>query len=194
MQKWYDDGYFTANLLMKRTTIDKDWTSVGELLQRAGNPRLFLTPLPTAPPPGLPRRDPLLDGPAPDGTFGSPFQPVPARALRVSAMDQFVHNGSLVPDSPSSSFSTGRFSNGSPDPAAFPGRLGGHHFSDSPATGPRLANLVGTAVESQRRATFDEGIDPTLVSRPSYTNYSQGRSSSIDGLGFHGKFMSDKRR
>ena len=107
MQKWYDDGYFTNDLLMKRTTIDHDWITVGELLQRAGNSRLFLTPLPTAPPPGLPRRDPLLDGPAPDGTFGSPFQPVPARALRVSAVDTFMHNGGLVPDSPSSSFSAG---------------------------------------------------------------------------------------
>ena len=124
MQKWYDDGYFTPNLLMKRTTIDAEWTSVGELLQRAGNPRIFLTPLIAAPPPpGFPRRDPLLDGPAPDGTFGSPFQPVPARALRVSAVDAFMHNGSLVPDSPSSSFSAGRFSNGSPDPTTFGGTI-----------------------------------------------------------------------
>lgn len=186
MQKWYDDGYFTPNLLMKRTHTDADWISVAELVARAGNPRIFLTPL-TNIPPGLPRRDPLLDGPAPDGTFGSPFQPVPARALRTSAMDSYLHNGNLVPDSPSSTFSGGRFSNGSPDPAAFGNRLVGHHFNDSPA-GHRLTSLVGPPVEQQRRSTFDEPPDPTLVSRPSFASYASGRTGSIDGLGFHGGF------
>lgn len=169
---------------MKRTHLDADWVSVGELLQRAGTSRIFLTPIPNAAPPGLPRRDPLLDGPAPDGTFGSPFQPAPAR-LRTSAMDSFLHNGNLVPDSPSSSFSGGRFSNASPDPAAFGGRLGSHHFGDSPV-GPRLASLVGTVVEPQRRATFEE--DPNHGGRGPFANYVPGRSGSIDGLGFHGEW------
>lgn len=185
MQKWYGDGYFQPNLLMKRIHLDQDWISVAELLQRAGNPRIFLTPLANVPP-GLPRRDPLLDGPAPDGTFGSPFQPVPAR-LRTTAMDSYLHNGSLAPDSPSSSFSAGRFSNGSPDPSAFGNRLGGHHHMDSPA-GPRLTAVVGTPVEPQRRATFEESVDNNNTSsRVPFANYTPGRTGSIDGLGFHRK-------
>lgn len=185
MQKWHEDGYFTPNLLMKRTHMDTEWMSVRDLAARAGNPRIFLTPL-TNVPPGLPRRDPLLDGPAPDGTFGSPFQPVPARALRT--MDPYLHNSNLIPDSPSSTFSRGRFSNSSPDPATFANRLESHHFNDSPA-GPRLASLVGSSVEPQRRSTFDEHIDPTLVSRPSFGTYVPGRTASMDGLGFHGELQ-----
>lgn len=185
MQKWYGDGYFTPNLLMKRTHLDTDWISVGEMIARVGHTRIFLTPIPNAPPPGLPRRDPLLDGPASDGAFTSPFQPVPARALRTSAIDSYLHNGNLVPDSPSSTFSGGRFSNSSPDPAVFSGRLGGHHFNDAPV-GPRLPSLVGTPTEPSRRATFDESVDPALVSRPSFGNYSSGRTASVDGLGYNG--------
>lgn len=184
MQKWYGDGYFTPNLLMKRTHLDTDWISVGEMIARVGHTRIFLTPIPNAPPPGLPRRDPLLDGPASDGAFASPFQPVPARALRTSAIDSYLHNGSLVPDSPSSTFSGGRFSNSSPDPTVFSGRLGGHHFNDAPV-GPRLASLVSTSNEQPRRSTFDEPVDPTLVSRPSFGNYASGRTGSVDGLGYN---------
>ncbi|GJE87887.1 GYF domain-containing protein [Phanerochaete sordida] len=181
MQKWYDEGYFQPSLMMKRTKLDQDWTSVAELLQRAGNPRMFLTPLPNVPPPGLLRRDPLLGGPAPDGTFGSPFQPAPAR---LRTMDSHLHNGSLVPDSPSSSFSAGRFSNASPDPAAFGGRLGGHHFAESPV-GPRLATLVGNPMEPQRRPTFEEGVDGNPSARVPFAGFTPGRTGSVDGLGFH---------
>lgn len=185
MQKWYDDGYFQPNLLMKCIHLDQDWISVAKLLQRAANPRIFLTPLVNVPP-GLPRRDPLLDGPAPDGTFGSPFQPVPAR-LRTTAMDSYLHNGSLAPDSPPSSFSAGRFSNGSPDPSALGNRLGGHHHTDSPV-GLRLAALVGTPMEPQRRATFEESVDSNnMSSRAQFANYTPGRTGSIDGPGFHRK-------
>lgn len=35
MQKWYDEGYFTASLLMRRINIDKNWVPVGDLLQLA---------------------------------------------------------------------------------------------------------------------------------------------------------------
>ena len=188
MQKWYEDGYFTPNLLMKRANVDTEWTSVGELLQRAGNPRPFLTPLAPAlqapPPPTLPRRDPLLEGPIQDGSFGSPFQPVPTRSLRTSALDSYLHNGSLVPDSPSSSFSVGRFSNESPDPNAFGSRLG-HMYNGSPV-GSRLGfgGIQNNGMEPQRRATFDT-LDP-LLSRQGYQGFVQ-HSGSIDGLGYSGK-------
>lgn len=185
MQKWYDDGYFTATLLMKRNQIDTDWIPVSELAQRAGNSRPFLTPINPVHN-GLPRRDPLLDGPlsaAPDGSFGAPFQPAPSRAFR-GGMDPFMHNGGIVPDSPSSTFSGGRFSNGSPDPAVFGGRLGTHQFTDSPV-GPRLANIVGTGIDLQRRNTYDESNDPTIMARQPYANFTASRSGSID-VGFNG--------
>ncbi|KAI0090042.1 hypothetical protein BDY19DRAFT_942078 [Irpex rosettiformis] len=189
MQKWYEDGYFTPNLLMKRANIDTEWTSVGELLQRAGNPRPFLTPLapalPPPPPSALPRRDPLLDGPVQDGSFGSPFQPVPTRSLRTSALDSYLHNGSLVPDSPSSSFSVGRFSNDSPDPNAFGSRLG-NVYNGSPV-GSRLgfAGVQNNGIDPQRRSTFDT-IDP-ILSRQGYPGFVQ-RSGSTDGLGYTDTF------
>ncbi|KAI0700406.1 hypothetical protein BC835DRAFT_1327310 [Cytidiella melzeri] len=192
MQKWHDDGYFTPNLLMKRANLDTEWTSVGDLLQRAGNPRLFLTPLapslppPPPPPPAFPRRDPLLDGPVQDGSFGSPFQPVPTRSLRTSTLDSYLHNGSMVPDSPSSSFSVGRFSNDSPDPAAFGSRLG-NMYSGSPV-GSRLGftGVQSNGLEPQRRTTYDTVVDP-LLARQGYANYTQ-RTGSTDGLGFNDTF------
>lgn len=45
MQKWYDDGCFTATLFMKRNQIDTNEIPVSELAQRAGNTRPFLTPI-----------------------------------------------------------------------------------------------------------------------------------------------------
>jgi PERQ amino acid-rich with GYF domain-containing protein len=189
MQKWYEEGYFTPSLLMKRVSLDIEWTSVGDLLQRAGNPRPFLTPLapavPTPPPPALPRRDPLLDGSVQDGSFTSPYQPVPTRSLRTSTVDPYVHNGSMVPDSPSSSFSVGRFSNGSPDPNAFGNRLG-NMYNGSPV-GSRLgfAGIQNGVLEPQRRSTFDTIVDP-VFSRPGFQHYMQ-HPASTEGLGYNGR-------
>lgn len=184
MQKWYDDGYFASTLLMKRPQVDTEWTPVGELLQRAGNPRLFFTPLP-ATSLSLPRRDPLLDGAVQDGSFGSPFQPVPTRSLRTSTLDSYIHNGSMVPDSPSSQFSAGRFSNESPDPTAFAGRLGPHIYNGSPV-GSRLgfSGLPGNGLE--RRTTYDSALDP-LLSRQGHPGFTQGRGPT-DGLGLGGMY------
>ena len=173
MQKWYDDGYFVPTLLMRRVNVDKEWTSVGDLLQLTGGTRVFTTPLPAPLTSGFPRRDVVLDGP-PNGTFGSPFQPVPTRNI----LDQF-HNNAIAPESPSS-YSTGRFSNESPDPATFNGRLGGHMYNDP---GPRLGFSNLQHNEPQRRATMDDTLDPSL-SRPTYPVYGPGRTNSIDGLGF----------
>ncbi|OSX67879.1 hypothetical protein POSPLADRAFT_1127708, partial [Postia placenta MAD-698-R-SB12] len=44
MQRWHDDGYFSPELLMKRTHLDTVWTSIGEMRQRAGSRPIFLTP------------------------------------------------------------------------------------------------------------------------------------------------------
>ncbi|KAF7798585.1 hypothetical protein EIP86_009807 [Pleurotus ostreatoroseus] len=178
MQKWYDEGYFTPNLLMRRTNIDKDWVPVGDLLQIAASTRIFLTPLNIPLTSGLPRRDPLLDGPS--NGFGSPFQPVPNR----SVLDAY-HNGAVAPESPASGF-TGRFSNESPEPSLYGNRIGGHLFNDS-ALGSRLAPFPGLShgVDPQRRATMEESLNPSL-SRPTYSGFGPGRANSVDGLGFNG--------
>ena len=63
MQKWYDDGYFVPTLLMRRVNVDKEWTSVGDLLQLTGGTRVFTTPLPAPLTSGFLRRDVVLDGP-----------------------------------------------------------------------------------------------------------------------------------
>jgi len=156
MQKWHDDGYFTPDLLMKRTNLDNDWTPVGELMRRAGGGKLFLTPPAPSLPPGLIRR---TDSPQhayplpPEQSFNGPFQPAPMRSLRSTTLDTYFGTGSNPSDSPASSFGA-RFSNGSPDPSAFGGRanqyaageigdrFGGFPLNDSPA----------------RRSTFGDGF------------------------------------
>lgn len=178
MQKWYDEGYFTPNLLMRRTNIDKDWVPVGDLQQIAGSPRIFLTPLNIPLTSGIPRRDPLLDGP--NNGFGSPFQPVPNRSL----LDAY-HNGAVAPESPASGF-TARWSNESPEPSPYGNRIGGHMLNDA-AMGSRLAPFPGLShgVDPQRRATMEESLNPSL-SRPTYPGFGPGRANSVDGLGFNG--------
>ena len=94
---------------MKRTQIDTEWISVGELAHRAAGSKIFLSPITTPIPPGPPgltRRlenlnDPLLH-PHDSGPFGAPHQPVPIRSLRTSTLD-FHINGNSQSASPSSS-------------------------------------------------------------------------------------------
>ncbi|KIY45231.1 hypothetical protein FISHEDRAFT_8818, partial [Fistulina hepatica ATCC 64428] len=42
MQKWHEVGYFSEELLMKRTHLDTDWVSVGELKARCPDNQIFL--------------------------------------------------------------------------------------------------------------------------------------------------------
>jgi hypothetical protein len=36
MQQWHDVGFFTLDLRMKRTVMDREWTTVEEMMRRAG--------------------------------------------------------------------------------------------------------------------------------------------------------------
>ncbi|KAF5377312.1 hypothetical protein D9615_006351 [Tricholomella constricta] len=183
MQKWFDDGYFTGDLPMKRTHLDTQWVTVDELVKRHGGTKIFVTPpLPVVPPglthrdsQNLPSQDPLL--------FNGPYQPAPLRNLRSSTLDSFGSNPS---DSPSSSFGAGRFGNGSPDPNAFGGR--GAYFGDN-NIGGRAQNF-GTipdpaAVFNRRNAFNDLSMDPSLAMRPGYGNIIPGRGPNSDGFGYH---------
>jgi PERQ amino acid-rich with GYF domain-containing protein len=119
MQSWHDQGYFTPDLLMKRTQTDGDWVSVGELSQRASGPKIFLSPIIPPGPPGLARRLDNLSGPSlhqrDPGPFGPPHQPVPIRSLRTSTLDSYI-NGNSQSASPSSSAGPHSHIFGNPEP------------------------------------------------------------------------------
>ncbi|PIL30875.1 hypothetical protein GSI_07044 [Ganoderma sinense ZZ0214-1] len=185
MQRWYNEGYFQANLLMKRTHLDTDWTPVGELVRRVGEGQpVFLSPLVHNPtPPGLPRpAENVVDRAVPERNQHSPYQPVPMRSVRSATLDSYLQNSSSASDSPSSSFG-GRFANGSPDPAVFDNRQGAQFAFDQPEQSrmPFATPSAGAMGTPQRRATQNETVDPMLGTR-----YAVGRNSGTDGLGFGG--------
>ncbi|GBE78526.1 predicted protein [Sparassis crispa] len=185
MQRWHDEGYFSPNLLMKRTHLDSEWMSVGEMLRGAGSSPIFLTPaISSVPPPGLPRRpDPLLEGPVPDRDRSSPYQPVPTMSRRGSTLDSFMHSGpNSASASPASSFGAARFLINSPDPNSFDGRTTDHLYSDASA-GSLIAGFAADPMV-RRRATLNDTFDPTLADQTSYANLTPGRVA--DGLGFGG--------
>lgn len=172
MQTWHDQGYFTPDLLMRRTNLDSDWVSVAELQLRTSGPKIFLSPwIPPqlTGPPGLTRRqDSSNDVLSQQQPFGAPYQPVPARSLRTSTLDSYINGASNQSESPSSSFGAGRFGNGSPDPAGFGGRAGNGAF------GEPAVNLIGA-----RRSNYaDSSIDPTGGRSP--FNNAPARSTSYD--------------
>jgi PERQ amino acid-rich with GYF domain-containing protein len=179
MQTWYDQGYFTPDLLMKRTSIDSEWVAVGELQRRATLPKIFLspwiTPLPPGPP-GLGRRPDDSFSQRDTNAFASPYQAIPGNSLPPSTLDSYVNGVSNMPDSPSSSFSAGRFGTGSPDPATF-GARNTSMFSDHSST------AIG------RRSTYLEStLDPT-TGLSSFTNSTPVRAATFDNHMFPGMFI-----
>jgi PERQ amino acid-rich with GYF domain-containing protein len=161
MQKWFDEGYFTPDLPMKRTHLDTQWILVEELILRSGGGKMFLTLPNPALPPGLSNRteSPMPNFPPDQHMFNGPYQPAPLRNLRSSTLDSFGSNPS---DSPSSSFGGGRFGDASPDPNAFGGR---GYFGDT-SGGSRVAGftaLPDPASAFAGRRAFNE---PLLDSSP----------------------------
>ncbi|KZT06209.1 uncharacterized protein LAESUDRAFT_736963 [Laetiporus sulphureus 93-53] len=185
MQRWYDEGYFTPNLLMKRTHLDTDWISVGEIAQRASGHPVFLTPgVTSAGPPGLPRRsESLLEAPSADRLHGTVFQGTATGNLRSSTYDSFLQNSSSASASPSSSFSPARFVNASPDSHAFDGR-GGNYVNTELAVGSRLMALSAAptspiSVVGQRRGPFTDSYE----SSPALHSPFATRAIPMNGLG-----------
>ncbi|KAJ7169427.1 hypothetical protein C8R46DRAFT_1264215 [Mycena filopes] len=159
MQKWFDDGYFTADLLMKRTHVDVNWAAVGELAElarRSGSDKLFLSPPAPPAPPGLPRpNDSPGQGfitPVDQNAYNAPLQPAPVRSLRSSTLDAYAGSSSHS-NSPSSSFGAGRFGNGSPDSHGFGGRAN-NQYSTDPSIGGRFGPSESSS--SLRRNTFGD--------------------------------------
>ena len=189
MQKWYEEGYFALDLLMRRVNLDEDWTPVGELAQRAGSERIFFFNFDApAAPPGLsrrhePSRDPLQQQRDTNG-YNAPYQPVPTRSVHPSTLDAYFTSSSPVSNSPSSSFGAGRFGNNSPDPATFGGLVGAPMSSTDSHIGPRPGNFVDPAFVGARRtgyadAQFEQGFGgirgglghPGSVRTPSVDSY-----------------------
>ncbi|KAJ7151497.1 hypothetical protein C8R46DRAFT_485816 [Mycena filopes] len=170
MQKWFDDGYFTADLLMKRTHVDVNWAAVGELAElarRSGSDKLFLSPPAPPAPPGLPRpNDSPGQGfitPVDQNAYNAPLQPAPVRSLRSSTLDAYAGSSSHS-NSPSSSFGAGRFGNGSPDSHGFGGRAN-NQYSTDPSIGGRFGPSESSS--SLRRNTFGDpsSLEPSASSR-----------------------------
>ncbi|RPD81564.1 hypothetical protein L226DRAFT_548817 [Lentinus tigrinus ALCF2SS1-7] len=183
MQRWYNEGYFQPTLLMKRTHLDSEFTPVGEMVRRAGDQPVFLSPLVhTVAPPGLSRPlETVVDRVIPERNQHSPYQPIPTRSvIRSSTLDSYLQNGSIAPDSPASSFG-GRFVNGSPDHTPFGSQAGFDQNEQSrmPFATP-VAGAIGTP--GQRRATVTDPMDQVFGNR----GFGVGRQAAVDGMGYNG--------
>ncbi|KAG1885669.1 hypothetical protein F4604DRAFT_1727521 [Suillus subluteus] len=176
MQKWFDEGYFTPDLLMKRTYIDREWTAVGILDHQSAGGKIFLSQFPTSTgPPGLSIRTDSSHNyspaeqnysPAHEHNTFSGYQPVPTRTLRTATLDPYLNSASPS-DSPSSSFGGGRFGNGSPDTSALAGRVGNLYTGDSG---------LGSHGFTVNPGPFGPVGDP----RSSFNTLAPGRTSSLD--------------
>lgn len=108
---------------MRRTQIDPEWISVGELVHRAAGPKIFLSPIIVSVPPGPPgltRRLENLSDPLSHQRDSSPLgithQPVPVRSLRTATLDSYF-NGNSKSASPSSSAGPASHIFGNPEPS-----------------------------------------------------------------------------
>ncbi|KAG2149771.1 hypothetical protein BD769DRAFT_1408297 [Suillus cothurnatus] len=176
MQKWFDEGYFTPDLLMKRTHIDREWTAVGILDHQSAGGKIFLSQFPPSTgPPGLSIRTDSSQNyppaaqnysPAHEHNTFSGYQPVPTRTLRAATLDPYLNSASPS-DSPSSSFGGGRFGNGSPDTSTLAGRVGNLYTGDSG---------LGSHGFTGNSGPFGPVGDP----RSSFNTLASGRTSSLD--------------
>ncbi len=187
MQKWYNDGYFSSDLPMKRVLYDTHWTTVEELIQRANGENIFLSPL-LAPIPTNNRGNgsPMQSYPTLDNVFNEPYQPSPIRTLRTSTLESYLGNGSLPSDSPSSSVSASQFGNPSPDPGAFGGREVKPYFGNEHLV-PRLTNFGPqdhVAPFPDRRPIGHEYSNAGINMQqqgPAFGNFASDREPSFNG-------------
>ncbi|KAH7883792.1 hypothetical protein F5I97DRAFT_1813828 [Phlebopus sp. FC_14] len=175
MQKWFDEGYFTADLLMKRTNMDADWITVGELERRVGGGKIFLSRLSiSSGPPALTVHTDSPQGYSPiheQNAFNG-YQPVPTRNLRAATLDSYLNNASPS-ESSTESFGAGRFGNGSPDPSVFGGRVGSNMYSGDPTFGTR--GFGGVRAPFQDQVTEARSFNSVELARtPSIDTFNNG--------------------
>lgn len=194
MQKWYEEGYFAMDLLMRRVNLDEDWTPVGELAQRAGSERIFFFNFDApAAPPGLSRRlDPSRDFQQqlePNG-YNAPYQPVPTRTVHPN-LDSYFASSSPASNSPSSSFGAGRFGNNSPDPAAFGGLVRAPISSNDSPINLRPGTFTDpTFIGTRRTGYADAPFEQGFATRAGIGNVGPTRTSSVDSYGLNSSIPS----
>jgi PERQ amino acid-rich with GYF domain-containing protein len=196
MQKWYEEGYFVIDLLMRRVNLDEVWTPVGELAQRAGGERVFFFNFDApAVPPGLSRhressRDPVQRQRETNG-YNAPYQPVPTRSVHPSTLDSYFASSSPASNSPSSSFGAGQFGNNSPDPASFGGLVVSPMSSTDPPIGPRSGNVADPAFVGVRRTGYaDAHFEQGFNVRAGLSSTGAVRTSSMDSYSFNSSIPS----
>jgi hypothetical protein len=143
---------------MKRVHADKEWTPLGELVARSSREKFFLSPIPPLPSPAPVHIESPLQPygiPADQNSLGRDGQLASARPFRTPALESYLGNTSTPSDSPSSSFSTGRY--GSSD---FSGGVAPHPFARADAS-------VGARVP---------GFAPIRESPPAFTGARKGSS------------------
>ena len=183
MQKWYNDGYFSVDLPMKRTHYDTRWTTVGELVKQSNGENVFLRPLISAIPPGLGRTNgsPLQTYPQTEHPFNEPYQPAPVRSLRASTLESYLMAGSVPSDSPSSSIGA---SHSSPDPSMF-GTRNKTYGSDVGING----RSTGLGVQeyftpfTEKRTTSHDYPSDNGTQHPSFGNFGPEGDLNINGFG-----------
>ncbi|KAF8973854.1 hypothetical protein BDZ97DRAFT_1777173 [Flammula alnicola] len=188
MQKWYNDGYFSPDLPMRRIRYDTHWTTVEELTRRANGENIFLSPLVASTTVNRDDGSPLQSYQSSDNVFNEPFQPAPIRTLRTSTLESYLNAGSLPSDSPSSSFGASHFGNPSPDPSAFGGREVKPYFGGDP-TG-RLAAFGIQDHPSPFPDRLAIGHDfpnnaTNLQQGPSFGNFMSDRDPTFNPYGFN---------
>ncbi|KAI9460165.1 hypothetical protein BJY52DRAFT_1186046 [Lactarius psammicola] len=195
MQKWYEEGYFALDLLMRRVHLDEDWTLVGELAQRAGNEKVFFFNFdaPAAPPGLSRRREPSRDHfqqQRESNGYNPPYQPVPTRTVHPN-LDSYFASSSPASNSPSSSFGAGRFGNNSPDPAAFSGLVGAPISSNNSPINSRPGTFTDPAFIGARRTGYaDAPFEQGFTMRAGIGNAGPTRTSSVDGYGLNSSIPS----
>ncbi|KAF8807684.1 hypothetical protein BYT27DRAFT_7189775 [Phlegmacium glaucopus] len=189
MQKWYNDGYFSTDLPMKRTHYDNHWTTVGELVKQSNGENIFFCPPINAVPPGLGRANgsPLQTYPQTEQPLNEPYQPAPMRSLRASTLESYLMAGSAPSDSPSSSLGgASQFGNSSPDPSIFGGRNKIYASSDANING-RLTGLGAqeyfTPFTEKRSISYDYPSDTNGTQLPSFGNFGPERDLNTNGYG-----------
>jgi PERQ amino acid-rich with GYF domain-containing protein len=183
MQKWYNDGYFSVDLPMKRTHYDTHWTTVGELVKQSNGENVFLRPLISAIPPGLGRANgsPLQTYPQTEHPFNEPYQPAPMRSLRASTLESYLMAGSVPSDSPSSSIGA---SHSSPDPSMFGTRnkiYGNDVGINGRSTGLGVQEYFTPFTEKGTSHDYPSNLNGTQL--PSFGNFGPEGDLNINGFG-----------
>ncbi|KAF8610261.1 hypothetical protein BDV93DRAFT_517414 [Ceratobasidium sp. AG-I] len=164
MQQWLEGGYFSDDLLIKRTSIDSEFEPLREVRRRAPplrpgelHVKMFLSPLAPRAPPNLPLPQAQLLG------NNTPPNPSPRLAhLMTGMLDPSTHGpmsagvgGSPLANSPALSAARSTTLDSYLNPALAPGSVP----SEGPVAGTvAIAALTNAAIERKKREDFIQSL------------------------------------